>query len=815
MSNPILEYIDTYKEDAVIFKATALIDAAGEDPFDRGEALVPICNMLSAVNIEMRLNNYVEKISKILRVKPVIIFNQLKKETDKKKHQESTQTVPEGQKALAKWINKEHFYTYGFDQRYDYTTKENMGIYFSKGNNESIQLTNFTLKPVIHIKSSGDDNRRLLEVNNGYVREVIELPSAAWTSPDRFEIMLMDKGEYYLNDGFSRSHLNKLKSVILRSFPAGYELKNLGWQPEGFFAFSNLIYKDGVEKFNEFGVADVDGIKYLSMGASKMLAGLRAEDDDYENDRYLKHVHTDITFADWSQYMMDAYMERGMMGVCAVIMAAFRDIIYKRNNNCPIPYYFGAAQSGKSKFAESVASVYTVNMPALNLNQATVFALWERLERFRNVPVLFNEFDEKSIPEEFTRAFKGAFDGEGRAKGSGRKGKTSTQKTNCLPILMGQYLSTGDDGALLQRTIPLKFVEDNDRSDFQVKRFVELKELEKEGITSISCELFKHREYVSTNFNRRFYELQEKMKLALAEDDVLPKTRILENFSNVIAITSLIADKVKIAFSIDEFFDYCKEQIKSLSVIISETNALADFWKTVELMVDEGDIEQGYHFKVETKSDILLAGTGKDRNTTFKKTFVEPKKLLYLRFNSIHHMYLKQFRSATGKTGIGAATVQIYMQDQESFIGSNPASSFRSKNGTATNTSSYIFDYELLKVNLERTKEEDEDDRRQVTLEGTIQDQAILIETFGVVKMSFSLFQDESYNQGAVRIRKYVYTRCETKDHSSVAMMIKGRKVKVSGLLEEKPIPSGIKRTLEVHSLTILNNGEENGDLPF
>jgi hypothetical protein len=814
MSNPLLDYIEINKEDAVLYKATALIEKAGDDEFEKSLTLDPICAMLSGISREMLLEKYTKSISKLLGIKPIVITNLLKKDSDKKKQQESVQVLGEGQKALPRWINKEYYYRYGFDQRTDLENKENTGIYFSKGNNESVQLTNFTMKPLIHVFSSDDNNRRLTEINNGYVREVIELPSDAWASPDKFERILMDKGVYFTYDGFTRSHLNKLKGVFIQSFPRCYELKNLGWQKEGFFAFSNLIYSDGIEKFDEYGVAEVNDIKYLSMGASKALAGLRGEDDDYKNDKYLKYVHTGLTFTAWTQLMMDAYLERGMMGICFAIMACYKDIIFKRNNNCPIPYLFGAAQSGKSKMGESIAALSTLDMPALNLNQTTEFALWERLGRFSNIPILFNEFDEKSIKEEYTRAFKGAYDGEGRAKGSGRKGKTSTQPINCLPVLMGQYLSTGDDGALLQRTIPIKFVEDNNRSDEQVKRFRELKDLEKEGITSISCELFRHRDYVSDNFNRRYYETLEKMTAALAADNLNPKTRILENFVNALTITTVVAEKIELAFSIDDFFEYCKEQIKTLSVIISETNALADFWKTIESMVDESDIEQGYHFKVETKSEILLAGTGKDRNTTYKKTFAEPKKLLYLRFNSIHTMYMKHFRSATGKTGIGAATVQIYMQDQESFIGSNPASSFRSANGTSTNTSSYIFDYDLLNVNLERMNEE-EDERRQVTLEGVLQDQAELIDFLGNIKMTFTLFQDESYNQGAARIKKYTYTKCETKDIAPLPMMIKGRKVKLSGLLEEKQIPSGVKRKLEVHSLTILNNGDETGDLPF
>ncbi|WP_343524363.1 DNA primase [Pedobacter sp.] len=809
---PILDYIDENKVDAIIYKAEKLFQSAGEDIDAKSLRLEDISVMIACIGSEMKSEHYIKLLSKKLGIKSNLISNQVKKDVEKKKEKQ-IQFVAEGQKALASWINKDHYYRYGFDQRVDYSFRENTGIYFARSNNESIQLTNFTIKPLMHVFTSDDSNRRLTEINNGWVREVIELPSRAWSSCDMFESTLMDKGVFFTNDGFGKPHLNKLKSAILPQYQRCYELKNLGWQKEGFFAYSNLIYKDGTQRFDEYGIAEVDGVNYLSMGASKILAGLRDQDDDYKNDKYLKYVDSDLTFSQWTQLMMDAYLDKGMMGVCTVILACYRDIVFKRNNNCPIPYYYGAAQSGKSKFGESVTAPFTLDMPALNLNQTTEFALWESLSRFFNVPRLFNEFDEKSIKEEFTRAFKGAFDGEGRLRGSGRKGKTQTQQINCLPVLLGQYLSTGDDGALLQRTLPVKFVEDNNRSEFQKKRFQELKDLEKIGITSISCELFKYRDYVSDNFNTRFYKMLAKMTESLKADGLMPKTRILENFVNALTITSLVADKISFAFSIDSFFEYCKEQIKSLSLIISETNALADFWKTVELMVDEDDIEQGYHFKVEIKSDILLAS--KERNQTFKKTFTEPKKLLYLRFSTVHSMYLKQYRSATGKSGIGSATVESYMKDLPSFIGSNPASSFRARNGKSTNTSSYIFDYEMLNVNLERTKD-DENESVETRITAVLSEDSKAVDVLGKLHLEFTVLQDEGYWMELVWIEKKTYTKCRSKDINAVSALKKGTNVTLIGMLEERLVNDSLRRKLEVMSIQIIdNNGTAKESLKF
>jgi len=809
MSKSLQEYISINKQDAIIFKASALIKEADGDLWSLNMILIPIAKMLSNLKSEMLLESYTKVVSKLLDVQPKVLTNLIKEDSDKQKQEESVQYLGENQKALQKWINKDFYYAHGFDMLTDEKEKQRTGIYFARGNKEADQLTNFTITPLVHVFSADDSNRRLAEVNNGYIKEVIELPSRAWSSADMFETTLMDKGVFYCNDGFAKSHLNKLKSVLLPKFTKCWELNNLGWQSEGFFAYSNCIYKDGIRNFDEYGVATVDDKRYLSMGASKALAGLRDQESDYTNDKYLKYIKTDLNFSGWTELMMDAYLEKGMMGACFAIMAAYKDIIFKRNNNCPLPYCFGPAQSGKSKFGESIASLFTFNMPALNLNQTTEFALWERLGLFKNVLSMFNEFDEKSIREEFTRAFKGAFDGEGRNRGTGRKGKTQTQPINCLVMLLGQYLTTSDDGAILQRTIPVKFVEDNNRSDFQQSRFQELKDLEKIGITSISAELFQYRSYVSDNFTTRFYDLSKKMKLALAKENVTAKTRIVENYVNGMTVTSLIGDKISMAFSMDDFFEYCKKQIISLSLIISETNALASFWKTIEYLVDRELIEQGYDFKVETKSEIKVSSDV--RNETVTKTFTEPKKLLFLRFDSVHHMYLKEFKNVTNKPGMDSGTVKSYMKDQDSYIGSSPSSTFKTKSGKSTVTSSYVFDYELLKVNLERSREEDET-REEVTLVGKLQYDAKIIDVLNQLKLSINLVEDQSYFKAGKLVEKKVYTQCYTNDLKDEEKLKKGVKITMTGLLSEKQTADKIKRTLIVNSMQIIK--EEDGDKP-
>jgi hypothetical protein len=808
MQNPLLDYIITNKQDAVIYKATELFRQAGGDTFAEDLVLSKISDMLSYIESDLVKDNYTTKIAKLIKVKPAIITKLVKKDSDKKQ-EESIQYVPEGKKALPKWINKEKFYTRGFDMRTDVENIDDTGIYFASSNNEARQLTNFSIKPIVHIKSDdSDSNRRLTEIDNGWTKEVIELPSKAWSSPDMFESILLEKGVFMTYDGFSKSHLSKLKAVLLREYVICRELNKLGWQSQGFFAFSNAIYKDGIIEYNEYGVAEVEGTNYLSMSASNALMAYADSDDEYENDKFLRYVLTDLTFTRWTKYMVDVYGDSGMMGVCYVLIACFKDIIFRRNNNCPLPYAFGAVQSGKTKFTESVSSVFMVNMPGYNLNQGTDYALFQRLERFYNVPMVFNEFDENSLPEARTKIFKGAFDGEGREKGSGKKGKSKTQKINCLAFLVGQFLTTSDDGSLLQRMLPEKFTQNNNRTDEQIRMYNELKEYEKNGITSISCELIAQRKYVQDNYIQRFDENTKIIKNALAKEDLVAKNRIVENYTNAYTMVDLISDKINFGFDKNMFFKHCIRQIVSLSSVVSESNALSEFWKTMEFLVNQGHIEQGYDYKIETVSTVTVSAGRDDRVT---KTFPEPKKIIFIRFNTIHSYYLKEKKLKTGKPGLNAETIQIYMKEQDSYIGNNPSSKFKSKRGMSTNTSSYVFDYDKLNVNLDMYMDQEEESKT-VTIDGEIHADATLIDFTGIIKLRFTLVKDESYFVKIHKVEKKTYTTCYYKDTDELPKFTAGKKIRITGTLDVRQKGDTEYRIMEVKQVDF---GNEQADLPF
>jgi hypothetical protein len=737
------------------------------------QLLLDLCEHVSYFANALERDSISANIAKHFKKSKATILNEVN--GFKKGREEQVQELEPDEDALPKWIDKDRFWRYGFDWKVD--GMDGTGIYFNEYGKPK-KLTNFVLTPLIHVYTKEETgNRRLTELQNGYLKTVIELPTKAFT-------IITSEGAFFTLDGFSKSHLNKLKAFYLGEYPKCYELNTLGWQPEGFFSFSNVIYKNQLIEYNAYGFAEVEGQNFLSMGASSALEGVRAEDDIYKNDKYLRFNQSEISFNRWCELMVKVFPDHGMIGITFALMSAFKDILFKRNNNFPMLYAYGSVGSGKSKFAESICNLFLHDKPMFNLNQGTDYGFFSELGMFRNVPVGLNEFDENAIKEEWFRALKGAFDGEGRKKGSGLRNKTKTQEIHAAVILIGQYLSTKDDNSVLSRTLPCKFSENNDRSPEAIANYDELKLQEKKGISSLLCDVLQHRQYMADNFTQRFVTVSSELKAAITRLGIQPKSRILENYSAALTTAKVIGEKLNLAFTYDAFFKYCVAEIQKLSGIMSESNSLSTFWKTVEFLLDQNFIENGWHYKVKTESEVRLSA-GRDENgkmATKTHHFEEPKKLLYLRLSTIHALYAKEIRNVTGKVGQNEQTILTYMKDQKYYIGSNPAGLFSDGQGNSKNTSSYVFDYDMLGANLETFKEEKTEP--EVTVEGQLYHDAELVDVIGTPMLKFTVWKDESYDDGGQRIKKEILTYCHCADTSLAGVMKKLRQVKLTGVLK-------------------------------
>ncbi|MGB1300371.1 MAG: DNA primase, partial [Pseudoalteromonas tetraodonis] len=503
--NKIDQYLNQHTADAILALAQMKYELA-DTPYKKSEVIDEIIEWLFFIDSDFIREDYIQNLAKALKIAKKALLAQFKTRAESKVKAEPEDDGPSFR--LPKGVDKDEVIKYGF---YGLIEKHRTGYYFQTSSDGDFKaVSNFVITPLFH-KSDEDDNTRIIKIDNGIMEpEIVELPSKALISVDQFRNFLFDRGPFFF-DG-TKQHLDKLNKRYLFEFPKAFELKTLGWQNEGFFAYYNTCFNGKLTPYNEVGIVKHEQQYFFSPASSDIYKNFRQEDDMYENDRYLEYIPTTLNFASWADLFYKVYDKHAYSGVIFVLIALFKDIVFKLDANVPFLYGSGPSQSGKSKWGESVQAVFFKGMPGFNLNSGTDFAFAAKMARFKNCAVLFNEFDDKAIKPEWFQAIKGAFDGEGRERGKGgSKNKTEIQRIHCALILLGQYLSTKDDNSVSSRSIIEEFVKSDDRSDAQVAHYNHLKEVEKDGLSGILPELLQHRSELQKEYTPTFNTIMKKL----------------------------------------------------------------------------------------------------------------------------------------------------------------------------------------------------------------------------------------------------------------------------------------------------------------
>lgn len=711
---------------------------------------------------------------------------------------------------------------------YPYLNNGRTGYYFRQGEKSFTCISNFVMEPLMHVYSK-QDNKRIISIHNGQKRSVLDLPSKSLISLDQFTAFCYEEGNYMFWG--SKIHLMKILNTINEKFPVCYELKTLGWQPEGFFAWSNAIYipddreklavdsavlpancqlssanPSGLHYFNDLGIVTVDDVNYFSPSTSEIYSGQRSEDDEYENDRYLFYKKPSITYAEWCALFHKVYPDHSIYGIAEVFISLFKDIIFKIDNNCPHLSAYGEKGTGKSKFAESINALFLLDLQPFNLNHGTDFAFFNRLSRFRNCFIWLDEFDDAVIKEDRFQSIKGAYDGAGRERGKGtNKNRTEIARVNGALGLTGQYLSTRDDNSALTRCIILAFSKNDDRDEQLIAAYDQIKKLEKKGITGLIVELLQHRKAFETGYARSFAETFAELREAISTTGAVYKERVLRNYCAVLNCYKFFCQHFTFPFTYEQVKRQVIRDTIRLSTQIAESDSLADFWNTVVYLLETGEIYEGFHFRIHYTTHINVKVDGKEQ----AKQWPAPIKLLCLRLTTIHKLYMEAHRKQTGKTGINFQSLELYIASARGYVGKNSALQFTEREtGKTTMTSSYLFEYDLLGVPLEMSAPEAE--KQTITIHGGLKGDMERVMVAGKPLLKYWINNITMQTHGGQSFKQEENTLCHDPNLSNEGVILSRNRMEVTGTLKlqnwtDKNGQNHTKRTMDVDSVRLID----------
>jgi hypothetical protein len=555
------------------------------------------------------------------------------------------------------------------------TTKKHIGIYYINKNYNAEQsqttysveeFSNFICTPIMLVYKRGGDSTFILEIQNHNRNRTIEVSAGSITSPELFIKMAVSEGNFMIHGGAAK--WKRVVSHLLENFKIVQPIEHLGWQPHGFYAFVNgaIIPGTPFTPLDDNGLLQYEDTSFLIPASSKVYGNISTgEEDVYQNERALIFNTTPPAtvpnFSTWANIMYAVYGNKGLTAIAAVCMALFRDIVFSIDNNCPMLWAYGEPGGGKSKFVESLYAVFYKGRKAFNVNSGKDFAFFEYMAMFTNALAWVNEVDESTIKIEWLHALKGVYDGESRQKGSinGSRLHVKTQKIESLVMLSGQKIITADDNALVSRCLIEEFAKQS-YTQQQEQQFQTLKIAESEGLSHILADVIKHRMLWQNEYRDVLNDILSHWRRNKPQSRQC-SNRILLNWAQAAANYTILATQLQLPVKEEDFKQYCLDKAIQWSQFISTSDALSEFWATIQNLVNTKQITEGWDYKISHEKTITIEGT--------QQQLTDPTPILFLRMNNIHPLYEKDSRQR-GKQSISIPNIMQYLSNRPYFLGS-------------------------------------------------------------------------------------------------------------------------------------------------
>jgi len=672
-----------------------MLDVNEKDEFTKTAAMELAARLISFVKKENDRIIYIGQLTSNNRLGPQkkILQEEIKKEEDKRLKSNGSGLTA---------IQERDLKTYGI---YIHNNK-----YYKrgKGGDYSMPLSNFVIDP-IYLVASMENPTRMVIIKNVYGHaEIIDANTDTFVELGTFKKEIARHGNFRFEGDTRSSDYNQIIAKMYDETEKVFRITTLGWHNKGFFTWINGITVDGkFQHTSENGVVEHEGIRYILPGKQFFNKNDDAFDDTSADEEYLKlykYKECDVKFKDYILMMYGVHEENALAGLAFYFAALFRDVIYSKLKSFPILDLFGPKGRGKSTLAWSLSFLYGDARAPLNLSNFTKHGFVTRGNQIRNGLLWCDEFSNK-LEDDTHELLKGVYDGAGRERGK-KDNKKSTENIKIISALMmsGQDLPLKHI-ALYDRCITLHF--NYKKSQEGYVKYQALNNLELTGKFSHYTSMLQAlRPEIEKEFDITFDKVRSELETSLPNAEIA-EARIIQNHSVILAMTAIFEKHLglpdingKSFYS--QLLDYVVRLVDNQSNTLRNQDELADWWATFIFLIEQRSLKHNKDFIIEedTNVRIKLKNTRKD---TAVKQFDSVKKILYMRFERTHPLYMEQMRRQ-GKNPFELATLKHYMESHDSFIGE-----VRSKRIGKFNGQCWAFDLSKLSFDLPLTIEAESD----------------------------------------------------------------------------------------------------------
>jgi len=577
--------------------------------------------------------------------------------------------------------------------------------YFFRTSQGPRRGSNFIMEPLFHIVSM-NNSKRLYKITNehGFI-QVIELLQKDLISISCFKLRVESLGNF-LFEG-NDADLCKLKRYLYDNTESCNEIVQLGWQKDGFWAWSNGISSMLFMNADCNGIVRHSDKNYYLPSSSAIYNG---EENLFVSERRFKFMPGKISLNEYSVRLISVFGNNAIFGLCFYFSCLFHDHITKLFGFFPILNLFGPKGTGKTELAISLLQFFGHQSKGPNITNTTNAALADHVALFSNACCHIDEY-KNNMEYEKIEFLKGLWDGTGRTRMNMDKDKKKeTTHVDCGIIVSGQEMPTADI-ALYSRLIFLSFSK-VEFSDHEKSSFNELKEIEKQGLSHLTHELLQLRSLFIRDFMDNYSQASEDLSIALKNNII--EDRIFRNWLVLLAAYRTLKNAIVIPWHYPKLLEIAAQYIIRQNSETKKSNEFSIFWDIVEFLTQDGQIREGVDFRVDFVSKLKT-----DKLTT--ETLWNPAKhVLFLNHSRVFQLY-RVHGQKSKDTILPLKTLEYYLTNSKEYLGRKASVSFKveenhrvvedqeSMNGrdgktikkvTRHITTAMAFDYDMLNISI-------------------------------------------------------------------------------------------------------------------
>ena len=636
-------FLHTPEDDFIIWYAKLLIEKA-ENVEETNTAITQIAGMVARIDDETLIENYLKELKTIYN-NPTLwkkAISRASKELKKKEVEE-------------KAFSKEGFTKYGF--------YESSGGYWSLNGQTELRWSNFTMRPLFHIKDVINPKRLYELRNESGLREIVELKQEDLVSLSKFRQRIEGLGNYIFEA--NEQCLIKLKRYLYEQTQTATEITQLGWQKQGFYSFGNgALYQGSFIKADDYGIVKLpDGQNYYLPGASKIYK----DDSLFQFEKRFVHLgYSTIDLRSVAESMINVFGDNAKVGLCFLVATLFRDVVTATLKSFPMLNLFGPKGSGKSELGHTLMSFFIIQNIPPNLSNSTIAALSESVAQCSNAIVHLDEF-KNNIDLEKREFLKGLWDSAGRTRmNMDRDKKREQTRVDSGIIISGQEMATADI-ALFSRFVYLTF----NKTEFTTHErnsFAELDRLRKLGFSHLTLEILNHREVFKQNFPAMYSATASEVMDKLGDN--VCESRIVNNWTTLAAAYRTLEQLLDLPFSYSQILKIAIEGIIRQNHECKSSDEIASFWSVIAASQQDGDFVMDYDYKMRCDSKISTMRT----NIEFRT----PRQMLLVNCASVYSAYSKKARDME-ISRLNKNSLEYYLENSKEYLGKVRAVRFKSK----------------------------------------------------------------------------------------------------------------------------------------